>query len=302
VTEADAGLGEALGDGREMRVLIGLVHGDHLLRLVGVQGLVILLIPAARLGLHAIPDRRRGGDGERLVDPILGPGAGPRGALGIRYARAELGGDVSDVSPELPLNDARIPDGMEVVSAWSLFNNGVASAVVCERHMERLVDIAHPMAEEFQRREPVHRRRAGLRQDRTIRLDRRDHASVIQRTRIVPDQRGCARQVDEMLAGALAVAIGPGAGLREQREVGIMLEELFHLGTRLGVELLECDLTNDLMPGVTPRIHVSGTEEPEEDDQAGCRHRPTDIIVSLLINRMNRDTRDHFARATGAPK
>ena len=43
VTETDASLGEALGDGREMRVNISLVHGDHLLRLVGVQGLVILL-------------------------------------------------------------------------------------------------------------------------------------------------------------------------------------------------------------------------------------------------------------------
>jgi hypothetical protein len=129
VPEADAGLGEALGDGREMRVHIGLVHGDHLLRLVGVQGLVILLIPAASLGLHAIPDSRSGGDGERL----LGPGAGPRGALGICYPGAELGGDVSDVSPELPFNDARIPDGMEVVSAWTLFNNGVAPAVVFEK-------------------------------------------------------------------------------------------------------------------------------------------------------------------------
>jgi hypothetical protein len=134
---------------------------------------------------------------------------------------------------------------MEVVSAWTLFNNGVAPAVVFERHMERLVDIAHPMAEEFQRREPVHLRRAGLRQDRTIRLDRRDHVSVIQRTRIVLDTRGRARQVDEMLAGALARVVGPGASLREQREVGIMLEEPFHLGTRLGVELLERDLTND---------------------------------------------------------
>src|SRR5215475_3889676 len=83
VTEADARLGEALADGREMRVYISLVHGDHLLRLVGVQGLVILLIPAARLGLHAIPDRRRGGDGERLVGPVLGPGASPCGAIGI---------------------------------------------------------------------------------------------------------------------------------------------------------------------------------------------------------------------------
>jgi hypothetical protein len=178
---------------------------------------------------------------------------------------------VSDVSPELPFNDARIPDGIEVVSAWTLFNNGVASAVVFERHMERLVDIAHPMAEEFQRRKPVHLRRAGLRQDRPIRLDRRDHASVIQRTRIVPNQRGSAQQVDEMLTGVLRGRSGQVQAFENSVKSGSCWRSCFTWARAWGVELLERNLTNDLMPGVTPRVHVSGTEEPKKDDHAGCR-------------------------------
>jgi len=86
VPEADPRLREALFNGGEMRVHIGLVHGNHLLLLVEVQRLVTLLVPAAGLGLDAIPNRCRGGDGERLVGPVLGPSDGPCDALCIPYA------------------------------------------------------------------------------------------------------------------------------------------------------------------------------------------------------------------------
>jgi hypothetical protein len=275
-TKAYACLGEALCDSREMRVYIGLVHGDHLLRLVEVQGFVIRLVPAAGLGLHAIPDGLNRGDHERLVGPLLGIRAGPCGALCIRHARADLGGDLSDVFPELALDDIGIPHGMEVPCAWPLFMDGGAVSVVLERHMERLVGISHPMAEVFQRREPVHPRSTDLREDRKIRIDRRYHAFVIQGIRVVPHLCGRVRQVDEVLAGALARVVKPREGLREQLEVGITLEELDHPCTRLRIELLERDLTNDLMLGVTPGIHVVGTDETEEDHNAGSHSSTTE--------------------------
>jgi hypothetical protein len=74
-----------------------------------------------------------------------------------------------------------------------------------------------------------------------------------------------------VLAGTLAGVVGPGAGLREQREVGILLEELSDLRPCLGRQLLERDLTNDFVPRVPPRVDVSGREEPKKDDHADSR-------------------------------
>jgi hypothetical protein len=83
-------------------------------------------------------------------------------ARSVSVTRAEVGGDVADVSPELALDDTRIPHGVEVFSARPPLENLITPAVILERHMERLVDVTHPMAEEFQRREPVRRRRISL--------------------------------------------------------------------------------------------------------------------------------------------
>jgi hypothetical protein len=134
VTEADAGLGQALGDGRQMCVHVALVHDNHLLRLARIQYLVIGLAPAASVGPHTIPDRLGSGNYKGFVGPRLGTRAGPRGAFGHPHMRTELGSDVPNVSPERALDETAIPHRMEVLGARLLGLDGVAAPVICERH------------------------------------------------------------------------------------------------------------------------------------------------------------------------
>ena len=53
----------------------------------------------------------------------------------LRNLSAELGGDIRVIAPDLPLDDALVPDGMEVGFAWPLNHNEVSAAVVVEGHM-----------------------------------------------------------------------------------------------------------------------------------------------------------------------
>ena len=113
---------------------------------------------------------------------------GPRGAIRSRHMRAELGGDVCRMSRPILRSMMQASH-----TAWRPPLHGprskdrIATAVFYERHVGRLVDIPHPMAEVFQRREPVHLRRTGLRQDPKIRIHRRHHPGVVEGTRVIAD-------------------------------------------------------------------------------------------------------------------
>jgi hypothetical protein len=58
--------------------------------------------------------------------------------------------------------------------------------------------------------------------------------------------------------------VGPGAGLGEQREVWVLLNQPLDRVTRLGLEFLEGDLTNNLVPRVAPRRYLADEDETEE--------------------------------------
>ena len=153
-----------------------------------------------------------------------------------------------DIRPELARDDTGIPDGMKVFGARTALPNLIATPIVFERDMERLVHVADPMAEKFERHQLLGVRRPGLRQGRDIRFNRGHDTRGVYWARLVAQPRCGTRQVDKVLTGALARVIWPGTGFRKQGEVRVLPDQLLDGFTRLGRELLEGDFTKNDPP------------------------------------------------------
>src|SRR5262245_25584924 len=80
----------------------------------------------------------------------------------------------------------------------------IATAVVFERDMERLVHITHPMPQEFECGELVRGQSPGACKRLHILLNRGHDAGSAERTGVLRNPCGGAWQVDEMLARTLA--------------------------------------------------------------------------------------------------
>jgi hypothetical protein len=128
--EADAGLGEALGDRRKMPRDIDLIHGDDLFVLVRVVGLVIFLVQAARHGLDTVCDVFRGRNRKGLVRPVCSARAGPLRTLVCGHRLSQGRGNASDICPERALDDASIPHRMQVFCAGAFLVNIVAAFII----------------------------------------------------------------------------------------------------------------------------------------------------------------------------
>ena len=67
----------------------------------------------------------------------------PTGPVCVGDLSAKLRGDIRVIDPDLLLNDAPVPDGMEVgFGAWPLSRNEVSAAVIVKGHMQGLMNIA----------------------------------------------------------------------------------------------------------------------------------------------------------------
>src|SRR5262245_42108801 len=243
---------------------IGVIHDHYFLDFVCLQRLMIEIIPTRLVFLDTVCDLCSSRDRKRLVRPVLRACSGPLRALCLRYGLAEFRGNVLDVCAQLLLDDTRIPHRMEVLDRRLVLRTGplgvtlIAASVSSERDMERLVDITNPVPEEFERRELVSRGSTGTRQSLEIRVNRRHNAGRVHRTGILRNPCSRAWQVDKVLARTLAWVIRPEAGRRKRRELGVTLDQTHNSGSCLRIQLLEGNLTNNLVSDVAPGIHVVG--------------------------------------------
>ena len=101
--------------------------------------------------------------------------------------------------------------------------------------MHWLVNIANEMSKELQCLEFLGISGTCICNDFEINLNGCDKAFVSQWTRIIPKLGGCAWQVDEVLPGAFAGMIWPGAGIEEKCKVRIKTDEPIDLSPSLRV-------------------------------------------------------------------
>jgi Phage major capsid protein E len=102
---------------------------------------------------HAVPDVGIARDRERLASPCHGIAGQPRGALLVGNAGPELAHDRERVHSDPFLDEASVPDRMEVVAGRALGADMISAPVVPEPGMHGLVDVADPMAQELERRQ-----------------------------------------------------------------------------------------------------------------------------------------------------
>jgi len=141
---------------------------------------------------------------------------------------------------------------MQAVHAWPALPDEVASTVIGERDMQGLVDVTDPVSEELKRCE------LGLivirgPQDLQIRGDTCEETLWGGGTGRGGDRVHRASHVDEMFLGPLAGMIGPRTGIREGVERGVEGDQSGDLVAGLVVQLLEGDLTDDLVAHIAPR-------------------------------------------------
>ena len=68
----------------------------------------------------------------------------------LRDLSAKLGGNIRVIEPDLLLDDAPVPDSMEVgFGAWPRDRDQVSAAVIVKGDMQRLMDVADPMPKAF---------------------------------------------------------------------------------------------------------------------------------------------------------
>jgi len=122
--------------------------------------LLIRGIPASVVFLYAILHIVSLRDVGRLVGPSdNGSGVDnrwrPLRTVLIGDLGAELGGDARIIDADFLLDNAVVPDGMKVELAWSRDGDQVSAAVIIERDVLRLMDVANPMPKAFEKPELV---------------------------------------------------------------------------------------------------------------------------------------------------
>ncbi len=100
---------------------------------------------------------------------------------------------------------------MEVSGAWPSFLDAVATTIILEAHMQRLMNVTDPMPKELQCGELLGISGTSISQDLEIDLNGCHHALVSQRAWVIPKLGGRARQVDKMLPATCAGMIWPDA-------------------------------------------------------------------------------------------
>src|SRR5215467_12452668 len=142
---------------------------------------------------------------------------------------------------------------MHVGRAFPVYADVVASSIVFERNMERLMNIAYPMAQKFQRRQLVRITGRTRRKHGHILLNRGPRASVCYRTLIAQrDASGRSGEIDEVLGGSLARMIRPDARVAEEVEFGIRLNEAANFRPRFRCRQPKCKLAHNAMAGIAP--------------------------------------------------
>ena len=122
--------------------------------------LLIAGIPASVVFLYAILHIVSLRDVGRLVGPSdNGSGVNnrwhPLRTVLIGDLGSELGGDVRIIDADFLPDNAVVPDGMKVELAWSRDGDQVSAAVIIERDVQRLMDVANPMPKAFEKPELV---------------------------------------------------------------------------------------------------------------------------------------------------
>ena len=148
---------------------------------------------------------------------------------------AELGGNIHIIDADLLLDDASVPDGMEVgFGACPLNRNEVSAAVIVKGYMQGLMNIANPMPKAFKQPKLVAHVEAEGKIPRVVQ-DRGDDAPIGNRTGMCSLDAFCrARQVHIMLGRTdmrvirRGAGVGEGAELRVDRDKGI--DASFDLG------------------------------------------------------------------------
>jgi hypothetical protein len=155
--------------------------------------------------------------------------------------------------PDPLLEQAPIPDCMEVVTRAAVRADTIAAPVVLEPGVQGLVDVADPMAEELERRELLCVGRIGRCQHGDIFLDRRHHALLCQRAGVVRAKAGrVAWEIDEVLGSPLPWPVGPVARGAESLELRISPDQRNHPLARGIIQLEECQLTDGLVTEAAP--------------------------------------------------
>lgn len=184
-------------------------------------------IPAGVCFLDAILDVRLLGDGRRFVSP----GDNGRHVEGWRYPAfsvvvsnlgAKPGGDGRIIEPDLLFDDASVPDGVKIKAAWPVNGDEVSAAVIVERDVERLVNVAHPMTKALEETELVAHVETEGKIARVVQ-NGGDDATIGKRARMANIDALCrARKVDIMLGRPLTRKnVGPRTSVGERAKLGI---------------------------------------------------------------------------------
>jgi hypothetical protein len=160
--------------------------------------------------------------------------------------------DFSGLGADLPLDDAAIPNAVEVVLARSDLADAIAASVIREGDVERLMQVADPVAQELERLQPgdgIARRAENLEVSR----DRRQEALCRQWTARGSEPIEVSRHVDEVLARPLAWLVRTGTRVGEEAKLRVLFQQpTDRLPGRL--QLLEGHFTDDLVAEFPPRL------------------------------------------------
>jgi hypothetical protein len=151
VGEADPGALQAFRHDRRVRLQVGRVHPDGLFRFSRIKLLVTCFVDTLAAGPNAVPDRHPARDVEGLIRPLLDWRLSPACAIAVGDFVEQFVPYLARPVTEFALDDAGVPYAVEVVEARAGLLDLPASPVILKRHVQRLVKVADPVAEELQR-------------------------------------------------------------------------------------------------------------------------------------------------------
>ena len=110
--------------------------------------------------------------------------------------------------PEPLLDEAAVPERMQALARAAPRSDVIATLVVAGRRVQGLVDVAHPMAKELERRQLLLVGCLRRCQDGKVILDRAHHA-FCSHWALIPVETGrVAREIDEVLGGSMRDHVG----------------------------------------------------------------------------------------------
>jgi hypothetical protein len=164
---------------------IAVVDHDHLLRLAFVEFAVVGRVLAGATHHDAVPEIRLPRDREGLVGQAITSVASHSARWLVGDAGLKFGHDRERMHPEPLLDEAAVPESMQTLARAAPGSDVIAAPVVPGRSVEGLVDVAHPMTEELERRQLLLVCRVGRCQDREVVPDRAHNALFGQRALMV---------------------------------------------------------------------------------------------------------------------